>query len=700
MSDLFTVLIAEKEHIDAIQRKNKLFFEPFLKNKEMAFCEWNPAGQNLYDSVPGLADAVRRKKQWRAVIINSCSPELQKTQNPFDAVDYSSIAALSVPETYMDSKTTWEDWKKKWEEYYDLLFKKKDIIYRNSLKLPLQRLTTWLCFKPEDFILCDVKVKQDVYDLAVEELSAEVIKPSQHLEVLERNHYKNELRLREIIRREFITDESICFAHPVEVYCISTRTSLYSFFNPDTHWNARLDSDYSDFAKRNMYFDNMRFLVFDILPPEHQNFRIDRIRFIAAVLIFISNQIPSSAMQTRRLYQLNVETDDTPLCTLVTSYDKKLEATYDQIENEIEKIYSDIPGEWTDKAVEELFINNKDILVQLDKDCNTNAIFAGTNYGLVSDFPVNECYKWQSDYKTSRKELAFIIKQQVRSVKKGVQQSRLICEVLKVKINKLSPFQVNDITDYTEKSEDEMIDAIPKSMANASRYAERLDKEADNIKKVLDTRMTRKTTISLMLFCLTLYLICFLPFLLSNSGTLKTISTAIVLILFMLGILGFIMYGSLYFLRTSIKNAVRKYNNAVHEIMDEIQTSMSDISKYLSALCNTRRGNAILNYIKMNLNEYTQSIRIRKKHQEDIRKKRAYLAEDYKEFFGDESCCDHLMVQTYDYDFDQKTEYAYPAPFLAGDSRRIEFISSGNYVIVPSSYVTHISIKVEGIYDK
>ena len=51
---MFTVLIAEKQHIDAIQQENKLFFEPFLESKKLAFCYWNPAGQSLEDSVPGL----------------------------------------------------------------------------------------------------------------------------------------------------------------------------------------------------------------------------------------------------------------------------------------------------------------------------------------------------------------------------------------------------------------------------------------------------------------------------------------------------------------------------------------------------------------------------------------------------------------------------------------------------------------------
>ena len=80
---MFTVLIAEKEHIDAIQQENKLFFEPFLESKELAFCYWNPSGQSLHDSVPGLFDAVGRHKDWRAVIINNADAEITKKMKMF-----------------------------------------------------------------------------------------------------------------------------------------------------------------------------------------------------------------------------------------------------------------------------------------------------------------------------------------------------------------------------------------------------------------------------------------------------------------------------------------------------------------------------------------------------------------------------------------------------------------------------------------
>ena len=112
------------------------------------------------------------------------------------------------------------------------------------------------------------------------------------------------------------------------------------------------------------------------------------------------------------------------------------------------------------------------------------------------------------------------------------------------------------------------------------------------------------------------------------------------------------------------------------------------------------RGYAVQNYAQKNQDEYTKSLRIRRKHQEDIRRRRAYLAEGYGDYFGDRSFCDETMCRPYDYDFDQTTEFEYPAPFLAGDHRQVEFITAGNFVTVPSSYVTRILVRMEGIYER
>lgn len=484
------------------------------------------------------------------------------------------------------------------------------------------------------------------------------------------------------------------------MYCISPRAAENNYFDPDAYWTIHQDSEYSSFADRNMYFDQMRFMVFDMLAHSHRNFRTDYIRFLATVLIFVSNPIPGSAMQARKLYQLDSQTDDSPLCTMVTSYDRKLAATYEVIENEMEKIRSEIPGELTDKAAEALFCTPKDVAVLLDESCDPDKVLAETDYGLFFDRPENEYHKWNQDYRISQRALAYIAKQQNRSIRKSVSQAHASSEIEDVNVSRLTPLQIDDIREYTNAAEDEMIASIPPDLTDLSQYTQRLSQESEKVKKAISRRMTRKTVTVLSAIFMGLYVISFLPFLFANGSTIQTVTTAVIMILCMLGIMSGVMFVTLFFLRSSIQNAVRGYNNVAHDIMNDIQSSLKRFSQYLSASCNVRRGHAVQNYAKKNLDEYTKSLRIRKKHQEDIRKRRAQLLEGYGDYFGDRSSCDETMCRPYDYDFDQRTEYTYPAPFLAGDQRQIEFVSNGNFVTVPSSYVTRILVRMEGIYEK
>lgn len=697
MSNLFTVLIAEKEHIDAIQQKNRLFFEPFLESKELAFCHWNTEGQCLKDAVPGLMDAVGRQKKWRAIIINPCRGELLKARNPFDIVDCSALRALSVPNRQQELEDSWED---DWKAYYESLTEIKQEMYKSALTYPLQKLSTWLCYQPEEFILNEVQEKQDVNDWALERIGRDVLKPSARLEIMEREQYRCELRMKELIRREFSVGHGLNIAYPTELQCISLRTAESDFFDPDSYWNVRSENEYSLFADRNMYFDKMRFMVFDLLPCTHRDYRTDYIRFLATILIFASNQAPGSAMQPRRLYQFEIETDDTPLWTMVTSYDRKLASTSEVIVNEMDKIRSEIPSDFTDKDVEGLLATPKDVAVVLDESCNPQKIYVDKDYGFFYDYPENEFHKWNRSYDASKGALSYIVKQQSRAVRKSVGQAQLSSTILDIDVSRLTQFQIEDIKEYTDNLENEMIDSIPPNLTDMSRYTERLEEDSKDIKKVIRRRMSQKTTFILGGTMIGLYLLCFLPFIFLNGDSPKMMTTAITVTGVMIGLLVAIMVVTLVFLRISIRNAVRNYNNTAQDIINEIYAALKSFSKYLSASCNVRRGHAVQNYANKNLDEYTMSLRIRQKHLEDIRKKRAYLVEEYRDYFGDKSYCDETMVRPYEFDFDQRTEYDYPAPYLAGDTRQIEFISSGNYVTVPSSYIKNISVRMEGIYEQ
>ncbi|MBR5521189.1 MAG: hypothetical protein IKU54_04250 [Oscillospiraceae bacterium] len=696
---MFTVLIAEKEHIDAIQKENKLFFEPFLNSKELAFCYWNPAGQSLDEAVPELLGAIGRKKEWRAVIVNNTTAETINKRNPFDVADRSSLDCLTPPTRQPDLDAHLDEWEAEWKKYYEAVTVAKEAIYRNALEKPLQKLTSWLCFKPEEYIYNEIRDIQDEHDWAMEMLGRDQLKFSARLEAIERNQYRNELRMKEKIRREFLANTYLNIAYPTDVLCVSLRAAASTYFDPDDYWRIRLDNEYSKFADRNMYFDKMRFMVFDILPKTHRNFRTDYIRFLASLLVLISNPVPNSAMQARRLYRLETETDDAPLCTIVTSYDKKLAATYEAIENEKERIKSEIPAELTDKAVEKLFCTPSDVPVVMDSSCDVESLIPEKDYGLIFGGKENEYAKWNEECNNAKKVIAQVSKRQSRSVQKSAGQIRLAGEISDASVSRLTPNQIEDIRKYTNDEEDKMIASIPPDFTDSAVYMQRITEDGEKVKKAIRSRMSPKTGMLLGLLCIGLYLICFLPFIFANDTSSQTASTAITICVTALGFMAVTLLVAFIFMRASISDVVKGYNSTAQDVVNDIQGSMNKVSEYLSATYNVRRGHAVQNSAKNNIDQYTKSLRIRKKHQEDIRKRRAYLAEGYGDFIGDRTWCDETMSRPYEYDFDMITEYDYPAPFLAGDFRQVEFISSGNMVKVPSSYVTSILVRMEGIYE-
>ena len=105
-------------------------------------------------------------------------------------------------------------------------------------------------------------------------------------------------------------------------------------------------------------------------------------------------------------------------------------------------------------------------------------------------------------YDKSQKELAYIIKQQSRAVKKSVNQMHSASEVTDVNISRLTPLQIDDVRDYTDASENEMVASIPPDFTDSSNYKQRMIDESEKVKKVIGRRMTKKTVIILSAICL------------------------------------------------------------------------------------------------------------------------------------------------------------------------------------------------------
>ena len=727
---MYTVIIAEKKHFDAIEQ-NKLYFKPFLDrlNKEFAFCEWIPTGETLYDCVPTLVHTVGRHKTWRAVIIKDDS--LSFAQNPFDAISYGTISecerknrivnpldeaddaqvASSVAGNYIDNlQESFNRWKAECNERMNSLLRDKEEIFRAALDIPFQRLVTCLCYLPDEQTGSNAQKTRDV-----DHFVSDILDPTnfeKYLKELEYFHHMDQDSMKRELRRECIekmlpgdrtsrSKGSMGIVLPAEVFCFAQRTTETGFFDAPVYWQNHTGLEYSAFVGRNMYFDKMRFIVSDILPATHQDYRYDNIRFLYNLLLFSLNEVPSGTILPRKLYCLESENNERSLNSIVTSYISKINNTIELVEEQIEKIKREIPKELADSDSEKLFCTNATIPVSFSEDFSESELYVDPKeYGYFSDSFGDEATNWLRQTRTTDEAVEKLVKQPRRALKKSTEKLDRESEVDYNMIRAMNSYQIDDVRDYTEAEKDKMVSMEITNIFDLSHYHEKIKKESENVSKVIQRRMKRKTTLVLGFVCVLLFFLTFVPLIFTNRANINSVSTAVFFGAVLTGILLVIFVITVVLLRLPLKNALGDFNNTVKDINDEVRGAMKKYSDYLGCVTNVRRGYRVLTFSENNLDKFDRDIRTRKKHKTDMEKIRAFILENYGDFLNEDLLLDDFAVVPYQYDFGiDKVEYEYHPPYLPDDRVFIDYLMPGNKIELSSDFVSKITIRMEEIYD-
>lgn len=777
---MFTVVIAEKNYIDAIKNKNSLFFQNFIDNKEIAFCEWNTEGQTFQESVPDLVSLVGRHELWKAVIINpvtDAAPSVDNV-NPFDQADIQSIIEFkkirndlerNSETSFFDNQESEEGLKEKWHNYYDGLFKLKKECYEKTSKNPLQKLATYLCFKKDMYydyagknklastqeketaeiiqnnnwikreeIQHWLDVEHSLYgqriddpetspeekaslverykllESAIDKLRFNQLSAEEYLEIkeqfeelhqtksrLEEQFNRNLIIVKEELRRQMTKgDETINIYLPSEVYCIAQRTTESPFNNPHLAWENHFSTEYSDFVERNLLFDKMKFLVFDVLPSTHEGYRNDFVRFLYAVLLFASYEVPSGIIAARKLYRINSENNEKPLFELASAYSKKLDETHELINKEIEKIYGELPGMFSDTEAESRFSQDKNIECTFEKDFKVEELYADEK-AYASPYRMNNDFEeqWDKTYRTSEKTLKRLLKQPRRSISRGVDSMHELSNTSVTEASRLTRFQVDDLRDLTQNRENEMVNMDVPNLYDYGPYKKRIAEKDRKIRKIIDGTMSGRTALVLGAICIGLFFLCFLPFIFNNRNTGDAIFVSVVFAVAFMAVVAVVLLVSLYFLHRPLRNAIADFNKELRDLVNEIETATGKVGKYLTKMAGVRRGNKILKFTENEVDSYSKDIMIRQKHQADIQRRKAFLVEGYGDYIIDDMRVDSVSTSPYDYNYSKNTIYDYPAPHPTGDYKTMEFLVAGNRIPVPTEFAVRLYLTMEEIYD-
>ena len=430
---MYTVVIAEQEHLDGIE-EYRAFLLPFLKNSSLKFCKWNTDGKTLEEIVPELESAVARNHEWRAVII--CNEQGLKQQNPFNIVPYLKTDAAD------DSSG-------------------KKSVFELASEQPLTRLVTFLCESPTfEGGRNQYRTKDEEYDTYLKEFE-----------------YKEELR------RKILDGHKISFSFPSEVICLAKRTCEEKEPGLDPAWTPHLEFDYSRFYDWNMYYDKMRYLVFDILPKSHQDYTFDYIRFLYLVLILATYGISEGGLNPNRVYKITCENNETALRQLVVSYDEKLKATEAKLEREITDLRMKQKPRLSDHDVEVMFCTEVTVPVSINAQFKTEDLYPDNKQiGLSTNCPVEEKYKWRAEYQRSKKTLHNYLKQPKRAIKQAVETLKPLSVVDLEKVPCLNSFQIEDVKEYLDKAELNMAQLSTSDFYDTERYYSQMEAASADVR--------------------------------------------------------------------------------------------------------------------------------------------------------------------------------------------------------------------------
>lgn len=680
---MFTVVIAEQSYLDDLKRFSS-YMAPYMKNRDVSYCRWDPDARTLDEAVPELDRTVATVRDWRAVILFGEPGQAENRQrNPFCGCTY------MPPERETDESM---------EGYYLKVLQEKARVYHEAAHKPLTKLATWLN--------CDPTVSEpipmgDPYPSLpdMQELDEED-KIFRWEETMQLEEYYAEAAVKAETRRQIRDGSQLRAPYPKEIVCIAPRTFDDKVDEISTAWEIDISRTYSEFCDWNLYYDKMRFLAFDLLPRTQTGYDLDVLRYLSTVACFAANPTPTDAIKPGILYRFVCEANENALRKTVCDYDAKLRITEEVLEKRIRRIREKERAHLTDREAERLFCLNEPIAVTIPPEADKDGLYVPRNgLGLAEDTPQDELLWWQAAYITSVKAVRKLLKLPARGVKRAAESlhGRECADLSSAAA--LNEFQFEDVIEHTRDEELRMIGTGTCDFYDIERYEKKMA-EADNaVQAEIRRRMTGSVTAAIFAVVLACCAACFLPMLFSNGGDAKSVTVTLLLMGVSVALLAVVMLIVLLVLRGILKRRIGDYNEVIGTVEAELNESVAGYSQYLSHACNVLRGNSVINYRTCTGDPDQKEILILKKHIHDIEESRAALAELFLHYLNPRAHTDLTPDDAYLFDFSRPEEYEYLISFSDDQAAKLEFFGGGNFVTVPVNFLCRISAEREELYD-
>ncbi len=725
---MFTVLICGKAFITRLREDYSYILDILNRSPDCALCPWDPQAATLQQALPTLKDAIAGKAAWRAVVVQDrdlLDPACIDRQNPFDPVGALSVlqdfgeqevfAKLGELAEMKDADTdealsethhreeerirrTLEQLVAQSAEKIAAFRTQKVAHYGAAVNNPLTRLAIWLLGSPmEQKPRASVAWPQELLEPACPVDLAYYERLADHgLMAYDVEQVRVACRKHETLAENGLTG-SLLPIPPATVLVIGERLSRRADDVYHTAWKHHEELEYSNFCDDNLYPDGMRFVLYDVAYQNEVCSAEDYLAFVTFTYLLVENDVPEGAMRSQRVYNGRVCVDTDRVRRFFTKYLQKLEVTRRLLVTHLRRQeYNDARHEpLAPEEAMETFESDVEIPVEIRSVVDKESLMAKKDVGLSKDCPRDEYDYWYGQVREINKRFLRYLREPRRALHHATRHSFRDQSIIEdERIHRLNEDQLEDIDYRLLEEEQKMVETGTPRLFVTKEYTARIDKADQEVRRVIEHRMTRKKTVIAALIAVAAYLFGFLPLLFDNTQNPVGIAKAWMVTGIAVGALMLIGFAFLWFMRKRLRDRITHFNKEMSGILGEIHNGLQAFSRYLMHACNVRREFSVFRYLER---DTRRKQNILKKHIHDVEEQihgvnalfATSIAPDA--FIGDE-------VTPYDFDFTQPGSYVYEVPYEDADTK-VEFIQMGHTVTASVDYVHRVTLTREELYD-
>lgn len=680
---MFTVILLS-DSAKEILNGARDYFKPFEEKGLLTFCDWVESDKNarsdgkhqtLYDVLPDLAEAIRGKPRWRAIVVDHvrgvAAEQGRDPENPFDFVANQSTALALEPSPYA-------------------LVRLSHVLLGYP-HLPAKDFRRLLLYKDEDGNEQELPTDQTWSGATVEVDDGGSARFEERVHFEEVPYEQEELEKHRALVDLYRMKE----VHPSEVIFVATRDTVHADDSEalSRAWQIQDELTGSRFVERNDYPPKSRFAVYDLLEEENSGYEKDLLTFWLGILTLSTNQLPTSSFQAERLYRLEVETSGKELAHMLNKHISVLVTVRDFLDRRIHHAGRTYALEVAD------LLTPVSVRVPFDDLGGNNLGITDRPKGLSRDYPTNETTWWEGQTRNLEREVDTFMKKPRRAVQRSVGEARAKMGANGEPEEMIDEITLDELEEELDNRLEDLVTPTTADLLDKRDFKQTIEAGTSSIRSHIAQRATLGSIGMVAAAVGIAWLVVFLPYLFTawgrGSAALGGSGLTILIIVVTLVIAGL---ATLYFMRWRLLKMIEGMNQAILHKAAQVGAAGDAFASFLSAVATYSRGRELVRGTELALANQREQIR-----QDEILQRRIVAEIDQEKEVVRSSgtalkvVLDHGYITSFDPSNPRDVENLFRYPVTAHE---IPFGNTGEYIVAPYEFIRELALLHLPVWEK